>query len=105
MKSQSTSTQKLCLHLQVSGNDDFEWWSGGQHALEHSYPGSLILIPPGTRDRLRWQGASERLIVSLNPSNIAGLAEDLENLRAPEFRANWSLHDPGLRQTRDRDGT
>jgi AraC family transcriptional regulator len=50
----------LCLHLQLSGTKDFEWWSGGHNAVEHTQPGSMILIPPGTRDRLYWQGASER---------------------------------------------
>lgn len=89
---------ELCLHLQISGNDDFEWWSGGKNAVEHTEPGSLILIPSGTRDRLRWQGASERLIVSVNPFDMASLAEGFEDPRVPEFRANWSLHDPGLRQ-------
>lgn len=89
---------ELCLHLQLSGEADFEWWSGRQNALEHTQPGSLILIPPGTRDRLRWQGASERLILSVDADDMASLAEGFKNLRVPEFRAKWSLDDPGLRR-------
>lgn len=89
---------ELCLHLQLSGEEDFEWWSGGHNALEHTQPGSLILIPPGTRDRLRWRGISERLIVSVNKGDLASLARELGTLQVPEFRARWSLKDQGFRQ-------
>ena len=88
----------LCLHLQISGDSDFEWWSGDRNAIEHTKPGSLILIPQGTRDRLRWRGASERLLVSVHPRDMASLGEDLEDLRLPEFRTNWALSDPELRR-------
>lgn len=86
---------ELCLHLQLSGEEDFEWWSSGRRAIEHTQPGSLILIPPGTRDRLCWQGASERLIVSVETGL---LAQDCGTLRSPEFTVKWSLHDQGLRR-------
>lgn len=89
---------QLCLHLQLGGEEDFEWWSSGRNALEHTQAGSLILIPPGTRDRLRWQGASERLIISVNPGDLTGLAQDFGMTRVPEFRAKWSLYDHALRQ-------
>jgi AraC family transcriptional regulator len=86
----------LVLHLQRTGSDDFEWWSAGKNAIEHSRPGSMILIPPGTSDRLKWTGPSERLIVSIGQSDLAKLANDLEAKRAPEFKTNWSLHDPAM---------
>jgi AraC family transcriptional regulator len=84
----------LVLHLQLTGSDDFEWWSGGKNAIEHTRPGSMILIPPGTSDRLRWSGPSERLIVSVRESDLAHLANDLGAPRTPEFKTNWSLRDP-----------
>src|ERR1700677_3718242 len=29
----------LCIHLQMTGNGDFEWWSKGKRAVEHTSPG------------------------------------------------------------------
>ena len=84
----------LVLHLQLAGSDDFEWWSAGKNAIEHTRPGSMILIPPGTSDRLRWSGPSERLIVSVRQSDLTQLANDLGIARTPEFNTDWSLHNP-----------
>jgi AraC family transcriptional regulator len=83
----------LVLHLQLTGSDDFEWWSAGKNAIEQTRPGSMILIPPGTSDRLRWRGPSERLIVSVRQSDLAHLANDLGVSGTPEFTTNWSFRD------------
>lgn len=87
---------ELCLHLQLSGDQPFEWWSNGHNAVEPTRPGSLILIPPGTSDRLRWSAPSERLILSIKPDILTTLARDLGAARAPEFRQNWSFHSSAL---------
>ena len=88
----------LVLHLQRTGSDDFEWWSAGRTAIERTRPGSMILIPPGTTDRLRWSGPSERLIVSVRQSDLSSLANDLGAPHTPEFETNWSFHDPSLQR-------
>lgn len=87
---------ELCLHLQTSGSESFEWWSGGSHAVERTAPGSLILIPPGTRDRLRWTGASDRIIVSLRQGSLAELAEQFGAAKMPVFQGAWTLSDAAL---------
>lgn len=86
----------FCFHLQVAGNSDFEWWSEGRHGVEKTSPGSLILLGPGTRDRLLWQGNSERFILSLDPAALHSVAEELDVQEPPEFVNRWSLDDPGL---------
>ncbi|WP_348268068.1 AraC family transcriptional regulator [Edaphobacter paludis] len=88
----------LCLHLQLSGNADFEWWSAKRNAVSRTEPGSMILIPAGTRDRLRWKGSSERLILSVDQHSLASFAQDMDSEYIPEFRAGWSFRDQGLRQ-------
>jgi len=88
----------LVLHLQLSGERDFEWWSTNRNSIEHTRPGSLILIPPGTSDRLRWTGPSERLILSIRQSRLAGLARDLGLPGTPEFKLNWSFRDPSIQR-------
>jgi len=86
----------LCLHLQIAGNQDFEWWQSGKNAIEHTQPGSLIVIPPGTRDRLRWQGSSERLIVSVENDALNQLALQLGAQRPLEIRGAWSILAPSM---------
>jgi len=88
----------LCLHLQLAGSPQMEWWSEGRHAVERTAPGSLILLPPGTRDRLRWQSGSERLILSLDPALLARAAAELDAPAPPELLMHWTLADPALRQ-------
>lgn len=87
---------ELCLHLQLSGTQPFEWWSSGSNAIEQTRPGSLILIPPGTTDRLRWSASSQRLILSIHQGGLSALARELGATHAPEFRSNWTFHDPAL---------
>ncbi|MDE1176041.1 MAG: AraC family transcriptional regulator [Edaphobacter sp.] len=86
---------ELCLHLQTSGDDAMEWWSGGRNSLERTSPGSMLLVPAGTRDRIRWQGASNRLLLTLSPEWMNQIAEEA-GAPVPEFIMNWSLRDAAL---------
>lgn len=88
--------REFCLHLQLTGNADFEWWSEGKHRVEHTSPGSLILLGPGTRDRLRWEGDSERLILSLDPAALRKTLDSMEIAADVEISNRWSLHDGAL---------
>jgi len=87
----------LCLHLQISGDREFEWWQSGKNAIEHTQPGSLIVIPPGTRDRLRWQGSSERLILSVEDDALRQLASQLGAQHPVEIKGAWSILAPSTR--------
>jgi AraC family transcriptional regulator len=87
----------LCMHLQLRGNVELEWWCNGKNAIETPHAGSLILLPSGTRDRLRWQGTSERLIVSVSPAHMQRAATEAGLVVTPEIAMNWHLHDEGLR--------
>lgn len=82
----------FCLHLQLSGSPQMEWWSDGQNHLEETAPGSLILLRAGTRDRLRWTSASERLVLSLKPE----LLHRVGGVDASAFHNRWSLRDSAL---------
>ncbi len=86
----------FCLHLQLSGSVGLEWWCEGSHNLEQTRPGSLILLDAGTRDRLRWDGSSERLILSITPDFMTHTAEDLGSAHPVEFANCWALQDPAL---------
>ncbi|QMV19176.1 helix-turn-helix domain-containing protein [Granulicella sp. 5B5] len=86
----------LCLHLQLAGTQSFEWWERGKNAVEPTRPGSLIVIPPGTRDRLRWQGHSERLVLSIENEPLEKLASQLGAQHPLEIKSAWSLFDSSL---------
>lgn len=87
----------LCLHLQIAGDREFEWWQSGKNAIEHTQPGSLIIVPPGTRDRLRWLGSSERLILSIEDEALQRLASQLGARHPLEIKGAWSVFDPSTR--------
>jgi AraC family transcriptional regulator len=87
----------LCLHLQIAGDREFEWWQSGKNAIEHTRPGSVIVIPPGTRDRLRWQGTSERLILSIEDDALKQLAAQLGAQHPLEIKGAWSILAPSMR--------
>jgi AraC family transcriptional regulator len=89
--------RELCLHLQVRGDDQMQWWSEGRHGVERTFPGSIMVVPPGTRDRTLWKGASERLIVSLKPGFLEEVASSAD-VRVPEFKTGWSVNDAGLQR-------
>lgn len=87
----------FCLHLQTRGAAGFEWWSQGKNAIERTSPGSMILVAPGTRDRLHWQGRSERLILSIPSSWLRGLEEQSGVRSLSEFSTKWAFEDPVLK--------
>jgi AraC family transcriptional regulator len=72
-----------------------EWWSEGRHNVEHTAPGSIILLPPGTRDRILWHGNSQRLILSFEASLLNRITEDSGESPA-QFKGQWSLQDASL---------
>lgn len=46
----------FCLTLQTGEQVGTEWWSEGRHGRESHRCGSMVLVTPGTRDRMRWDG-------------------------------------------------
>jgi AraC family transcriptional regulator len=87
----------FCLHLQTAGNVGLEWWCDGRHGEEKPTAGSLILLGAGTSDRLRWNGTSERLIVSLDEAFLERVAHEAGAKTLPTFANQWHLHDERLR--------
>jgi AraC family transcriptional regulator len=88
----------FCLHMQTSRNVQMEWWSEGKYGRESPGIGSLIFLAPGTRDRLRWDGPSQRVVVSLEESWLLRAAAELGRRGRPSFSfANrWMFEDRQL---------
>jgi AraC family transcriptional regulator len=56
----------------------------------------MVLIAPGTSDRLHWQGVSERLIVSIRPEWLADYAVKLDAKRPVQFETRWDFRDASV---------
>jgi AraC family transcriptional regulator len=67
----------FCLHMQTSGPVQMEWWSDGKYGKDVHGPESMILLAPGTRDRLRWNKPSQRVVLSVDESFLLRTAQEL----------------------------
>ncbi len=83
----------FCLHLQTSTPLEMEWWSEGRHGRESHGPGSMILLAPGTRDRLRWNQPSRRVVLSIDESYILRAAQELCRKSHLSFANHWIFED------------
>ena len=89
----------LCLHLQLTGAPELEWWNEGRNRVVDTAPGAIILVGAGTRDRVRWSAPNERVILSVRPELLQRTATEL-GAGAPTdvatLRNQWALRDPAL---------
>lgn len=86
----------FCLHMQVSGPVEMEWQSDGKQATTITRAGSMILLGPGTKDAVRWNRGSRRLIVSIDDELIRRASEELEFRQTPIFENRWGFEDDQL---------
>ncbi len=86
----------FCLHMQTSGPVQMEWWSEGKYGKESPGQGSLIFLTPGTRDRLRWNRSSNRVVVSIDESYLLRAAQDLGRKNHLGFENRWIFQDRQL---------
>jgi AraC family transcriptional regulator len=86
----------FCLHLQTSSPVQMEWWCEGRNGKEVHGPGSMILLTPGTRDRIRWDRPSQRTVLSLDESYLLRAAQELGKKGQLEFGNQWIFEDRQL---------
>jgi AraC family transcriptional regulator len=86
----------FCLQMQTSGPSQMEWWSEGKCRKESLGQGSLLLLTPGTRDRVRWSGSSRRLVLSIDESYMLRAARDLGRNNPLCFQNRWAFEDRQL---------
>ena len=90
--------QHFCIHLQTSGRATLRWWSNGKHGIEAHRSGSMILLPPGTMDRLRWDGSSERYVLSLDADYVKSVGQEIGLGGPADFQTHWQFHDQSLQR-------
>jgi AraC family transcriptional regulator len=86
----------LCLHLQTRSPVQMEWWSDGKHGEETHGPGSMLLAPPGTQDRLYWYKPSKRIVLSMDESYLLRAAQELGKKSRLTLESRWVFEDHQL---------
>jgi AraC family transcriptional regulator len=86
----------LCLHLQTGGQVEMEWFCSGKSGRVRSVPGSMLLLPAGTRDSVIWHGATQRIVAGIEPALLKDAAEEM-GLKGPcDFSLRWGFRDERL---------
>lgn len=88
--------ETLCLHLQTCGEVDMDWFWSGKSGRQRSIPGSMMLLPAGTRDSVIWHGSTKRIVVGVEPGLLKDAAEEMGVRGLLDFRIRWALRDPQL---------
>jgi len=85
------------LHLQMNERVEMDWHTSGRYGHQVTGAGNLILLPPGTRDKLLFYGPSRRIVVSIDPLLIKEAADHMELAGMPDFEIDWLFKDEQLR--------
>jgi AraC family transcriptional regulator len=81
------------LNLLTHGNIKAQWTTEGKSRSADNGPGTIYLLPAGTRDRLTWSGPTTRIIVVMEPRFLSRSFEDTAHLESVELATHWNLRD------------
>ncbi|AXC15832.1 Transcriptional regulator, AraC family [Acidisarcina polymorpha] len=85
--------ESLCLHFQTGGQVDMDWLCSGRSGRERSVPGSMMLLPAGTRDSVIWHGSTQRIVAAFEPALLADATEQMGLRGLCDFKLLWSFRD------------
>ncbi len=86
----------LCLHLQTGGQVNLEWFCSGKTGILPSVPGSMMLLPAGTRDSVIWHGSTQRIVAGIEPTLLKHAAEEMGIRGLCDFKLRWAFRDERL---------
>src|ERR1700691_1986638 len=81
------------LNLLTHGNIKAQWTTEGKSRSADNSPGTIYVLPAGTRDRLTWSGPTTRIILVMEPRFLARSLEDTAHLKDVELTTHWNLRD------------
>lgn len=84
------------LNLHKSGRAKCEWTTEGRTRRAEHGPGSLYLLPTGTRDRFTRSAPTSHLTLVMTPYFLSRALEETAHLADVELVPNWSLLDPHI---------
>jgi AraC family transcriptional regulator len=81
------------LSLLIGSAVQTELTSEGKTWKELIEPGTIHLLPRGTRDRQSWSDPTSRIIVGIEPKFLARSTEETSTFDDVELETHWSLRD------------
>ena len=81
------------LNLLTHGSIKAQWTMEGRVRSEQNTPGTIYMLPAGTRDRVNWSGTSTRIVLVMEPRFLARSLEKTAHLDNVELKTHWNLHD------------
>ena len=81
------------LNLLTHGRVKTQWTMEGRTHTAQDSPGTIYMLPAGTRDRLTWTGASTRIVLVMEPRFLARSTERTAHLDNVELATHWNLRD------------
>lgn len=81
------------INLLTHGRVTAHWTMGGKTRTAENTPGTLYLLPAGTRDRLTWSAPSTRIVLVMEPRFLVRSLEETAHLGDVELIMNWNLRD------------
>jgi AraC family transcriptional regulator len=81
------------LNLLTAGQITSRWTTDGRTGSAEHGPGTLYILPAGSRDRLSWSGPTHRIVVVLEPRFLARALDETAHLADIELTRHWTLQD------------
>jgi AraC family transcriptional regulator len=84
------------INLLIQGTINAQWTIGGKTRRAEHTPGTIYLLPAGTRDSLIWSGPSTRIVLVMEPRFLARSLEETAHLNDVELLTQLTLRDRHL---------
>lgn len=81
------------LNLLIGGPVRAEWTIEGRSRSAMNEPGTIYLLPRGTRDRVAWLHQSSRVLLAMDPKFLAQSVEETAHLGDVALTPHWELKD------------
>ena len=81
------------LNLLVGEPVRAEWTTEGRCHSAINEPGTIYLLPRGTRDKVTWMHQSSRVMLAIDPNFLAQSVEETAHLEDVALTPDWELKD------------
>ena len=81
------------LNLLVGEPVRAEWTTEGRCRSAINEPGTIYLLPRGTRDKVAWMHQSSRVMLAIDPKFLAQSVEETAHLEDVALTPDWELKD------------
>jgi AraC family transcriptional regulator len=81
------------VNLLTQGEIKAQWTTEGRSHSATNSPGTIYLLPAGTRDRLTWSGPTTRIVLVMEPGFLSRSLENTAHLDEINLTTHWNLRD------------